>query len=355
MSAGSRPRSRDLAAISPVPVDLRVLKGRVAPAAELAIYFTVAEALTNVAKHARATVVDVEVDVEGDALMARVADNGVGGARAAAGSGLPGLSDRLNAIGGTLAVESSPGQGDDHPCSHPVAPPRRAGWEAPVTTRVAKDSEDRSGRRGRPQGLYGSVVLAPASVLPSGGTTSLLLEREAQVAALEALADAARSGGGRLVVIEGSAGIGKTRLLAEARAIAGGAGMRVLAARGGEFEGEFAYGIVRQLFEPLLASASADLREELLSGPAALVEPLVGVSRPAASEDAARRGLVRDPARPLLARRQCRLPPADAARDRRPVLGGHPFPALAPLPDAEARGSTSPRRRGDAAARGRGP
>ena len=126
---------------------------------------------------------------------------------------------------------------------------------------------------------YGSVAMAPAIALPSGGTTSLL-EREAQVAALEALAEAARSGGGRLVVIEGSAGIGKTRLLAEARAIAGGAGMRVLAARGGEFEGGFAYGIVRQLFEPLLAPAAADLRAELLSGPAALVEPLVGARVP---------------------------------------------------------------------------
>jgi DNA-binding CsgD family transcriptional regulator len=126
--------------------------------------------------------------------------------------------------------------------------------------------------------------MAPASVLPSGGT--LLLEREAQVAALEALAGAARSGGGRFVVIEGSAGIGKTRLLAEARAIAGSAGMRVLAARGGEFEGEFAYGIVRQLFEPLLASTSSDLRAELLSGPAALMEPLLGASQPAASQDA---------------------------------------------------------------------
>ena len=137
---------------------------------------------------------------------------------------------------------------------------------------------------------YGSVAMAPAIALPSGGTTSLLLEREAQVAALEALAEAARSGGGRLVVIEGSAGIGKTRLLAEARAIAGGAGMRVLAARGGEFEGGFAYGIVRQLFEPLLAPAAADLRAELLSGPAALVEPLVGASRPAASQDEAAEG-----------------------------------------------------------------
>ena len=126
--------------------------------------------------------------------------------------------------------------------------------------------------------------MAPAKVLPPGGAT-LLLEREVQVAALESLVDAARSGGGRFVVIEGSAGIGKTRLLAEARAIAGSAGMGVLAARGGELEGEFAYGIVRQLFEPLLASAAPDLRTELLSGPAALIGPLFGTSRVAASQD----------------------------------------------------------------------
>jgi DNA-binding CsgD family transcriptional regulator len=132
--------------------------------------------------------------------------------------------------------------------------------------------------------------MALASVLPSGGTTTLLLEREAQVAGLRALADAARSTGGRFVVIEGSAGIGKTRLLAEGRGIAGSAGMRVLAARGGEFEGEFAYGIVRQLFEPLLASASPDLRAELLSGPAALVEPLFGPSQLDGSRDAPAEG-----------------------------------------------------------------
>jgi DNA-binding CsgD family transcriptional regulator len=131
--------------------------------------------------------------------------------------------------------------------------------------------------------------MAPASVLPAGGTT-LLLEREAQVAALEALADAARSGGGQFAVIEGSPGIGKTRLLAEARAIADSAGMRVLAARGGEFEGGFACGIVRQLFEPLLASASPDLRAELLSGPAARIAPLFEASELAASRDASAEG-----------------------------------------------------------------
>jgi DNA-binding CsgD family transcriptional regulator len=132
--------------------------------------------------------------------------------------------------------------------------------------------------------------MAPASVLPSGGTPVLLLEREVQVAALRGLIEAARSGGGRFAVIEGSAGIGKTRLLVEARAIAGSAGMRVLAARGGELEGEFAYGIVRQLFEPLLASVSSDLRAELLSGPAALIGTLFGASRLDGSPDAPAEG-----------------------------------------------------------------
>jgi DNA-binding CsgD family transcriptional regulator len=109
---------------------------------------------------------------------------------------------------------------------------------------------------------------------PSDQATTPLLEREAQVAAIRALADGACGGDGRFVVIEGSAGMGKTRLLAEGRAIAGSAGMRVLSARGGEFEGEFAYGVVHQLFEPMLATAAPDLHAEVLAGAAALVEPL---------------------------------------------------------------------------------
>jgi DNA-binding CsgD family transcriptional regulator len=68
--------------------------------------------------------------------------------------------------------------------------------------------------------------------------------------------------------------MGKTRLVAEARASAEAARFEVLAARGGELEEEFAYGIVRQLFEPLLATATDDLRAELLSGAAGLAAPL---------------------------------------------------------------------------------
>src|SRR5262245_18450941 len=130
--------------------------------------------------------------------------------------------------------------------------------------------------------------MANAGVVPSGAVSGLLLERDVQVVALRALTDAARSAGGRLVVVEGSAGIGKTRLVAEARAIARSAGMRVVTARGGELEGEFAYGIVRQLFEPLLASVPPDLYNEMLSGPAALVEPLFGAPQRAASQDTPR-------------------------------------------------------------------
>jgi class 3 adenylate cyclase/DNA-binding CsgD family transcriptional regulator len=108
-------------------------------------------------------------------------------------------------------------------------------------------------------------TLAPAQ--PAGPR---LLEREAELAALHAYVDAAGAGAGRLVAIEGRSGIGKSRLLAEARAIAVEGGLTILTARGGELEQDFAYGVVRQLFEPVLASASNDERADLLSGPAEL-------------------------------------------------------------------------------------
>jgi signal transduction histidine kinase len=102
---------KGLAARSPVPVELRVTGERVRPAVEAAIYFTVAEALTNVAKHAQATRVSVAVDVSGGALVAEIADDGVGGASLLAGSGLQGLADRLDAVGGTLSLDSPRGDG----------------------------------------------------------------------------------------------------------------------------------------------------------------------------------------------------------------------------------------------------
>jgi PAS domain S-box-containing protein len=100
-----------LVARSSVPVELRVTRERAAPAVEAAIYFTVAEALTNVAKYAHAGSATVSVDVEDGALVAEVADDGVGGASPTSGSGLRGLADRLDAVGGSLTVESPSGGG----------------------------------------------------------------------------------------------------------------------------------------------------------------------------------------------------------------------------------------------------
>jgi class 3 adenylate cyclase/DNA-binding CsgD family transcriptional regulator len=112
-----------------------------------------------------------------------------------------------------------------------------------------------------------------------------LLERQAELAAIHAYVDAAASGAGRLVVIEARAGMGKTRLLAEARAAATQANLTVLTARGGELESEFAYGVVRQLFEQLLASATSQEREELLDGPAARAAALFEVGELDGADD----------------------------------------------------------------------
>ncbi len=100
-----------------------------------------------------------------------------------------------------------------------------------------------------------------------------LLERDAEMAAAGALITATPAGG-RLLAIEGPPGIGKTSLIVEAKARARKDGLQVLGARGSELERAFAYGVVRQLFEPFLARLSADERADLLSGAAGLATPL---------------------------------------------------------------------------------
>ena len=71
----------------------------------------VAEGLTNVAKYARATAASVAIGCLRGELVVEIADDGVGGADASAGSGLRGLVDRVEALGGRLAVDSPPGEG----------------------------------------------------------------------------------------------------------------------------------------------------------------------------------------------------------------------------------------------------
>jgi signal transduction histidine kinase len=78
---------------------------------EATAYFVVAEAVTNAQKHASASRIAVRATVVGDVLRVAVADDGVGGAAASAGSGLEGLRDRVEAIGGSLAVTSVAGRG----------------------------------------------------------------------------------------------------------------------------------------------------------------------------------------------------------------------------------------------------
>jgi signal transduction histidine kinase len=101
-----------LAERAPVEVALDVqLDRRPPPAAEAAAYYVVAEALANVAKYAQATTATVSVTTDGERLRVEVADDGVGGADASAGSGLRGLDDRVQAFGGSLRVVSPPGEG----------------------------------------------------------------------------------------------------------------------------------------------------------------------------------------------------------------------------------------------------
>jgi DNA-binding CsgD family transcriptional regulator len=120
------------------------------------------------------------------------------------------------------------------------------------------------------------TVIAEAGLRRELGSAARpLLERDGELAALRAAVESARDGDGQLVVVEGAAGIGKTRLLGEVRSLA--TEFEVLSARAGELESDFAFGIVRQLFEGVLASAPPDVRAELLSGAAALAAPLFAV------------------------------------------------------------------------------
>ena len=95
-----------------LPVDVAVPADRFAPVIEASAYFVVAEALTNVVKHSAATKAGVSAEVEGERLVLRIRDDGVGGADPA-GTGLTGLSDRVAAVGGSLRLHSPPGAGTE--------------------------------------------------------------------------------------------------------------------------------------------------------------------------------------------------------------------------------------------------
>ena len=110
-----------VAARAEVPVELRVSRDRLEPEVETAIYFTVSEALANVAEHARATQAMVAVWHAGGAVLAEVVDDGVGGAVLGRGSGLRGVADRLEALAGRLELDSPPGAGTRVRAAVPVS------------------------------------------------------------------------------------------------------------------------------------------------------------------------------------------------------------------------------------------
>jgi PAS domain S-box-containing protein len=109
---GLRPALEMLAGRASIPVELSIeLDGRLPRAVEAAAYYITAEAVTNASKYARAARVRVRVDFTDGAVTVDVADDGVGGADPVNGSGLRGLADRVEALGGTLEVRSPPGAG----------------------------------------------------------------------------------------------------------------------------------------------------------------------------------------------------------------------------------------------------
>jgi DNA-binding CsgD family transcriptional regulator len=110
-----------------------------------------------------------------------------------------------------------------------------------------------------------------------GERGGLLLERDRELARIADCLHRAWQGRGGALVVEGPAGIGKTVLLAAARDAAERKGFRVLRARGAELEREFAFGVVRQLIEPVVVGASEEERSQLLDGPPGVAARLLGL------------------------------------------------------------------------------
>ena len=132
---GLAPALKALARRSAVPVELALdVEGRLPEPVEVAAYYVVSEALANAAKHARASVVEVEARERHGLLHLMVRDDGVGGAAPGQGSGLLGLADRVEALGGSIEVHSPAGQGTRLQIDLPVG---RLGLDRPPVDPVA--------------------------------------------------------------------------------------------------------------------------------------------------------------------------------------------------------------------------
>ena len=120
-SADLQSTLRALGRRSAVPVDINVrIDGRLPEPVEVGAYYVVSEMITNAAKHARASVVAVDAEASGGMLRLRVRDDGIGGADPLRGSGLTGLKDRIEALGGIFSLHSPEGGGTVASCELPV-------------------------------------------------------------------------------------------------------------------------------------------------------------------------------------------------------------------------------------------
>ena len=147
---------------------------------------------------------------------------------------------------------------------HPERPVALATWETPCISAL-------------PPRTLAAVASAPVATIAAAEG---LLERDADLARIDERLIAASNGYGSLLLLEGEAGIGKTRLLQAAGRRARELRLATLGARGSELERDFAYGVVRQLFEAPLVAASPPERAELLAGAAGRAAPLFGLEAP---------------------------------------------------------------------------
>jgi signal transduction histidine kinase len=187
--AGLGPALEALARRSAVPVELELNLGSpLDQQVEAAAYYTASEALANTAKHAQATVIDLRVQGDDSALTLSIRDDGIGGADPSRGSGIIGLKDRVEALGGTISVLSPPGHGTALHVRLPAGPStvvREDGsWREDTMTDAGRYPATRE-----PRGLSSGLPMATAprshargfagrsSLSPSTGTCVLTAAR----------------------------------------------------------------------------------------------------------------------------------------------------------------------------------
>jgi signal transduction histidine kinase len=135
---GLEPALRGLSRRFPLPVELHTRIDQPLPAGvEVAAYYVVSESLTNIAKYAHASLVRIQATTDEDVLTLVVADDGVGGATLGKGSGLVGLQDRIETLGGTMSIDSSAGNGTRIAVALPIAADRPHEMTAPQARHTA--------------------------------------------------------------------------------------------------------------------------------------------------------------------------------------------------------------------------